>query len=85
MTFMTIKLRLHWVFLNDMQIAARNSMLAIVVQYVTGLLKFSLRVGYGSFFVFRCTLGTDKFDIIINIIGYVSIVLTDICRSFLRV
>jgi hypothetical protein len=27
------------------------------------LLKFSLRVGYGSFFVFRCTLDTDKFDI----------------------
>jgi hypothetical protein len=42
-------------------------------------------VGYGSFFVLRCTLDTAKFDIIINIIGYVSIVLTDICRSFLRV
>jgi hypothetical protein len=27
------------------------------------LLKFSLRVGYGSFFIFRCTLDTDKFDI----------------------
>jgi hypothetical protein len=49
------------------------------------LLKFSLRVGYGSFFVLRCTLDTDKFEIIINIIGYVSIVLIDICRSFLRV
>jgi hypothetical protein len=49
------------------------------------VLKFSLRVGYGSCFVFRCTLDTDKFDIIINIIGYVSIVLTDICRLFLRV
>jgi hypothetical protein len=49
------------------------------------LLKFSLRVGYGTFFVFRCTLDNDKFEIIVNIIGYVSIKLTDICRSFLRV
>jgi hypothetical protein len=31
------------------------------------LLKFSLRVGYGSFFVFRCPLDTDKFDISINV------------------
>jgi hypothetical protein len=31
------------------------------------LLKFSLRVGYGSFFVFRSTLDTDKFDISINV------------------
>jgi hypothetical protein len=46
-------------------------------------IKILLRVGYGSFFVLRCTLDTAKFDIIINII-YVSIVLT-ICRSFLRV
>jgi hypothetical protein len=34
---------------------------------ITGDLKFSLRVGYGSFFVFRCTLDTDKFDISINV------------------
>jgi hypothetical protein len=57
----------------------------VITLLITGDLKFSLRVSYGSFFVLRCTLDTDKFDIIINIIGYVSIVLTDICRSFLRV
>jgi hypothetical protein len=31
------------------------------------LLSLSLRVGYGSSFVFRCTLDTDKFDISINV------------------
>jgi hypothetical protein len=36
------------------------------------LLKFSLRVDYGSFFVFRCTLDTDKFDIIILIVTVIT-------------
>jgi hypothetical protein len=34
------------------------------------LFKFSLRVGYGSLFVFRCTLDTDKFDNSINVFFY---------------
>jgi hypothetical protein len=34
------------------------------------LLKFSLRVGYGLFFVFHCTLDTDKFDISINVFSH---------------
>jgi hypothetical protein len=37
-------------------------------------------VGYGSFFVFRYTLDTDKFDISKLCFNY-----TDICRSLLRV
>jgi hypothetical protein len=37
------------------------------LHYNGWLLKFSLKVGYGSFFVFRCTLDIDKFDISINV------------------
>jgi hypothetical protein len=50
MTFMTIKLRLHWVFLNDIYIAVRNSMFPIVprtpkrqVRNPTGVTAGSLR------------------------------------------
>jgi hypothetical protein len=52
----------------DLRVRIQEAFVSVTEEMITKatnglLLKFSLRVGYGSFFVFRCTLDTDKFDI----------------------